>query len=196
VGIYLPAIYTGEGARGHRDWLQGAGWEGASPLGGSFVSDDIQDYYVTPWDVGCDQGIRFDHDFIGRGALEQMADRPHRRKVWLVWDDEDAARVMASSLFGGDKRAKYLKIPNAGYATWQYDEVRTGDRLVGLTFRTCYTVNIGHVASLAMIDEAEARDGAEMTITWGEADGGASRPTIDRHAQTTVRATISTRSPA
>ena len=150
---------------------------------------------MTPWDVGLGKPIRFDHDFIGRAALEELANRQHRRKAWLVWNDEDVARVMASSLFGGDQRAKYLKIPNAGYATWQYDEVRAGDRLVGLTFRTGYTVNMGHVASLATIDEA-VRDGAEVTITWGEADGGASRPTIDRHAQTTVRATISTRSPA
>ena len=57
-------------------------------------------------------------------------------------------------------------------------------------------MNIGHVASLAVIDEAEARDGAEVTITWGEPDGGASRPTTERHVQTTVRATISTQPPA
>jgi vanillate/3-O-methylgallate O-demethylase len=59
--------------------------------------------------------------------------------------------------------------------------VRAGNRLVGLTTRTGYTVNIGHVTSLASIDEAEASDGAEVTITWGEPDGGASRPTTDRH---------------
>ena len=41
-----------------------------------------------------------------------------------------------------------------------------------------------------MIDEAEARDGAEVTVTWGEPDGGASRPTTERHVQTTVRAMI------
>jgi vanillate/3-O-methylgallate O-demethylase len=74
--------------------------------------------------------------------------------------------------------------------------VRAGDRLVGLTTRTGYTVNIGHVASLATIDEAEARDGAEVTVTWGEPDGGVSRPTTERHVQTTVRATIRTQSPA
>jgi vanillate/3-O-methylgallate O-demethylase len=195
-GTYLPAFFTGEGGRGHREWLPGAGWEGSGSLGGSFVSDDIRDYYLTPWDGGYDRVIRFDHDFTGRAALEQATDRPHRRKVWLVWNDEDAARIMASSLFGGDKRAKYLRLPQAAYVSWQYDEVRAGDRLVGLTTRTGYTVNIGHVASLATIDEAQARDGAEVTITWGEPDGGASRPATERHVQTTVRATVSTQSPA
>jgi vanillate/3-O-methylgallate O-demethylase len=191
-GAYLPAIFTGEGARNHREWLRGAGWEGTASLGGSFVSDDVRDYYLTLWDGGYNRVIRFDHDFTGRAALERMADRPHRRKVWLVWNDEDAARVIASSLFGGDKRAKYLRVPNGAYVSWQYDEVRAGDRLIGLATRTGYTVPIGHVASLAMIDESEARDGAEVTITWGEPDGGASRPTTDRHVQTTVRASITT----
>jgi glycine cleavage system aminomethyltransferase T len=172
--------------------LRGAGWEGSGSLGGSFVSDDIRDYYLTPWDGDYNRVIRFDHDFIGRGALERMTDRPHRRKAWLTWNDEDAARVMASSLFDGDDRAKYLRIPTAAYVSWQYDEVRAGDRFVGMTTRTGYTVNLGHLTSLAVIDEAEVRDGAEVTITWGEPDGGASRPTTERHVPTTVRATIST----
>ena len=73
-----------------------------------------------------------------------MYDEPHRRKVWLIWNDDDVARVMAGSLFGGEKRAKYLTLPQGGYVTLQYDEVRAGDRLVGLSSRTSYTVNIGH----------------------------------------------------
>jgi vanillate/3-O-methylgallate O-demethylase len=193
---YVPAIHTGEGAKGHREWLRGAGFEGTASLGGSFVSDDIRDCYVTPWDFGYDRVIRFDHDFIGRSALERMKDQPHRRKVWLVWNDDDVARVMASSLFGEQKRAKYLNIPTAGYVTYLYDEVRAGGRVIGLSSRTGYTANIGHVASLAAIDESEVRDGAEVTVSWGEPDGGASRPTTERHVQVPVRATISTQPPA
>ena len=193
---YVPAVYTGEGAQGHREWLRGAGWEGGASLGGSFVSDDIRDYYLTPWDIGYDRVVRFDHDFTGRPALEQMKDQPHRRKVWLIWNDDDVARVMAGSLFGGQQRAKFLKLPVGGYVTLQYDEVRAGDRLVGLSSRTSYTVNIGHVASLATIDEDQVRDGAEVTVTWGEPDGGASRPTTERHVQVPVRATIATQPPA
>jgi vanillate/3-O-methylgallate O-demethylase len=196
LGHYVPAIYTGEGAESHREWLRGAGWEGTASIGGSFVSDDIRDYYLTPWELGYGRVVRFDHDFIGRSALEKMKDRPHRRKVWLIWNDDDVAGVMAGSLFGGAKRAKYLKAPNATYVTFQYDEVRVGDRVVGLSNRVGYTVNIGHFASLAVIDEPVARDGAEVTVIWGEPDGGASRPTTERHVQVPVRATVSTQPPA
>ena len=77
---------------------------------------------LTPWDFGYDRVVRFDHDFTGRAALETMKDQPHRRKVWLIWNDDDVARVMAGSLFGAEKRAKYLTLPLAGYVTLQYDE--------------------------------------------------------------------------
>jgi len=33
-----------------------------------------------------------------------MVDKPHRRKVWLKWHDEDAAKVMTSHFFGGSER--------------------------------------------------------------------------------------------
>jgi glycine cleavage system aminomethyltransferase T len=195
-GQYVPAIYTGEGTRGHREWLRGAGFEGSASLGGSFVSDDIRHYYLTPMELGYGRVIRFDHDFVGRAALEQMRDRPQRRKVWLIWNDDDVARVMAGSLFEEDKRPKYLGIPSGGYVTWMYDEVRVGDRLAGLSGKSAYTVNIGHLASLAVVDERDARDGAEVTITWGEPDGGASRTTTEPHVQTMIRATVSTQPPA
>jgi vanillate/3-O-methylgallate O-demethylase len=193
---FVPAIYTGEATREYRESLQGTDFEGTASLGGSFVSDDIRDYYLTPWDIGYDRVVRFDHDFTGRAALEKMKDQPHRQKVWLIWNDDDVANLMAGSLFGGDKRAKYLRLPTGSYVTLLYDEVRAGDRLVGLSSRTSYTVNVGHVASVATIDEAEIRDGAEVTVTWGEPDGGASRPTTERHVQVPVRATVSTQPPA
>ena len=61
-------------------------------LGGSFYSNDIRDYYLTPWDLGYGSLVKFDHDFVGRAALEKMADAPQRKKVTFVWDGEDLAR--------------------------------------------------------------------------------------------------------
>ncbi len=53
----------------------------------------IEDYYLTPWDLGYGHILKFDHEFIGREALEAKAKEPHRRKVTLVWNPEDVARV-------------------------------------------------------------------------------------------------------
>ena len=90
----LPAVYTGEGLKAYREWLPASGYEGSASLGGSFVSTDIEDYYLTPWDLGYGHLVKFDHDFVGREALEAMADGEHRTKVTLVLNDEDVTRTI------------------------------------------------------------------------------------------------------
>ena len=69
----LPAVYSGEKMKPFREWLTMKSYEAAASLGGSFVSDNIEDYYLTPWDLGYGGFVKFDHDFIGREALEKMA---------------------------------------------------------------------------------------------------------------------------
>ena len=72
--------------KSYREWLPADGYEGTGSLGGSFVSDDISDYYLTPHDLGYWPFVKFDHDFIGREALLEMADRPRWKKVTLAWN--------------------------------------------------------------------------------------------------------------
>src|SRR5208282_4279416 len=104
----LPAIYTGEKLKAYREWLPAGGYEGfAGTLGGSFVSESIEDYYLTPYELGYGHMVRFDHDFIGREALEAMDKPSQRRKVTLAWNKEDAGRI-AASLFTDEIPAKGL----------------------------------------------------------------------------------------
>jgi vanillate/3-O-methylgallate O-demethylase len=197
IPVMVPAIYNQDEMKPYREYLPGFSAEGALPLEGSFVSDDIEDYYVYPWDLGYGSLLRFDHDFIGRSALEERADAPHRRKVWLHWNGEDVARVWCDSLFGTGDRPKIISIPNLNPATTYYDTVLKDDRPIGVSTWGGYTVNIRRVVTLAVIDEAEARDGADVEVVWGEPDGGAGRALSEpHHAQTSIRATINTRPPA
>jgi vanillate/3-O-methylgallate O-demethylase len=192
IGRAVPAVYSGESTERYRRYLKADGIEAQASLVGSFDAATIEDYYVTPWDLGYDRIVKFDHEFVGREALQELANRPRRRKVWLRWNDDDFARVFAAGLFGGERRTKYLTVPTADYGTFQYDSVLAGDRVVGISNRVGYTVNVGHWMSLALIDEAEAVDGREVTVVWGEPDGGAARVTIEGHVQAEVRAAIST----
>ncbi len=185
----MPAIYTGEAMKPYREWLNASGFEANASLGGSFYSDHIEDYYQTPWDLGYGKHIKFDHDFIGRAALEKMADQPHRRKVWLKWNDEDVLKVFASQLGSGD-RFKYMEIPNAYYSTLPFDTVLDGACRVGLSTYTVYTSNVRSWFSLAMIDE-DVADGSEVTVVWGEEDGGSAKPIVEHHLQTNIRAKVS-----
>ena len=185
----MPAIYSGEAMKPYREWLSESGFEANASLGGSFYSDNIEDYYQTPWDLGYGKHINFDHDFIGREALEKMVDQPHRRKVWLRWNDEDVQEVFKSQLGAGD-RFKYMEVPNAYYSILPFDKILADDSVVGLSTYTVYTSNIRSWFSLAMVDESVA-DGAEVTVVWGEEDGGSRKPKVERHVQTNIRATVS-----
>ena len=72
----LPAIYTGQALKAYREWLKPTSYEAMASLGGSFTSTNISDYYLTPWDLGYGQFVKFDHDFVGRAALEKLAAKP------------------------------------------------------------------------------------------------------------------------
>ncbi|HNC23255.1 MAG TPA: hypothetical protein PLU52_03545 [Opitutaceae bacterium] len=185
----MPAIYAGEAMKPYREHLPADGFEANASLGGSFDSPRIEDYYQTPWDLGYGRHVKFDHEFIGRAALEKLADQPHRRKVWLRWNEEDVLRIYASQLRPGT-RFKYMEMPNAYYSILPFDTVRAGGRQVGLSTYTVYTANVRGWFSLAMLDENVA-DGSEVSLVWGEANGGSLKPSVERHAQTEVRATVS-----
>jgi glycine cleavage system aminomethyltransferase T len=186
----MPAVFTGEGMEKYRAWLSADGFEANASLGGSYYAENIEDYYQTPWDLGYGRHIKFDHDFIGRAALEKMVDEPHREKVWLVWNTEDVLRVIGSQFGAEGPRYKRIEFPGAQYSTVPFDEVKKDGKLVGLSTYNCYTANVRQVFSLAMIDADAAVDGAEYILTWGEKDGGSSKPTVERHEQTEIRVTL------
>ena len=185
----LPAIYSGEAMKPYREWLGADSFEANLSLGGSLVSDDVEDYYLTPYDIGYGHIVRFDHDFIGRAALEAKKDRPHRHKITLRWNRDDVVRVFASMFNEGD-RYKYMDMPASHYATCPYDLVSKDGAPVGLSHYPVYTSNVAGWISLALVDEAVATLGTEVTITWGEPDGGTRKPTVERHVQTEIGATV------
>ncbi|NJC06662.1 syringate O-demethylase [Sphingomonas kaistensis] len=185
----LPAIYTGEALRPYREWLGANSYEAKASIGGSFVPDSVEGYYLTPWDLGYGLFVKFDHDFIGREALEAMADKPHRKKVTLALDNEDVMRVMSSALQKGD-RAKFMEFPSAVYAMHPFDQVLIDGKLVGLSTWIGYSSNEGRMLTLAMLDADHAEPGTQVTLLWGEPDGGTRKPTVERHVQTEIRATV------
>ncbi len=185
----LPAIYTGEALKPYREWLGANSYEGKCSIGGSYVPDSIEGYYLTPWDLGYGPFVKFDHDFIGRNALEKLAEQPKRRKVTLALDNADVMRVMSSMLTAGD-RAKALELPSAVYAMHPYDSVLKDGKQIGISTWIGYTANGGKFLTLAMLDEAFAEPGTEVSLLWGEPNGGTSKPTVERHVQVEIKALV------
>jgi glycine cleavage system aminomethyltransferase T len=186
----MPAIYTGEKMKKYREWLPANTYEAIASLGGSYYSDDITDYYLTPWDLGYGPIVKFDHDFIGREALEKIAANPKRTKVTLALNDEDVTRALGT-MFQKTNRAKYFDFPSAVYATLPYDKVLREGEMVGISTWIGYSSNEGKMLTLAMLDNEHSEPGQEVTLVWGEEGGGSSKPTVERHVQTEIRAIVS-----
>lgn len=186
----MPAIYSGEKMKAYREWLPAGGYEARASLGGSFYSDNIEDYYLTPYDLGYAHVVKFDHDFIGREALEIMAGKPARRKVTLALNNEDVTQAIGT-MFRKDGRAKYFDFPSAVYSTLPYDRVLKDGKTIGISTWCGYSFNEGKMLTLAILDPAHAEAGNEVTFVWGEEGGGTAKPTVERHVQTQIRAIVS-----
>src|SRR5678815_5639295 len=187
----LPAFFTGDSQmmQDYRAWASGKSYAGTCSIGGSYVPDSIEGYYLTPWDIGYGHIVKFDHDFLGREALERMANETHKTKVTLALDNEDVMRVMSSVLSKGD-RAKYFEFPSAVYAMHPFDTVKCDGKEIGVSTWIGYSSNEGKMLSLAMINTEHSEPGTEVTFVWGEEGGGSTKPTVERHKQLEIRATV------
>jgi vanillate/3-O-methylgallate O-demethylase len=187
----LPAIYTGDKLKAYREWLGADSYEATGSLGGSFVSGNIEDYYLNPWELGYGPFVKFDHDFHGREVLEKLNPESQRKKVTLAWNAEDMAKIFAS-LFNPDaEHYKFFDLPLANYANSNYDRVvDAGGRGIGVSMFTGYSYNEKSALSLATVDH-EIPVGTELRVVWGEPAGGTKKTTVEPHKQIEVRAVVS-----
>jgi vanillate/3-O-methylgallate O-demethylase len=186
----LPAVYTGEKMRKYREWLPANGYEGSGSIGGSFVSDNMEDYYLTPHALGYGPFVKLDHDFAGREALEKLAQEPQRKKVTFAWNGEDMAAIYASLFRPGEQCYKFFDLPIANYASATYDAVLMGGKVVGYSMFGGYSFNERTALSLGVVD-SDVNIGDVLTLLWGEEKGGTRKTTVERHKQLEVRVTVS-----
>jgi vanillate/3-O-methylgallate O-demethylase len=186
----LPAVYTGAKMKPYREWLPGNGYESVASLGGSFVASRVEDYYTSPHELGYASFMRFDHDFIGKEALQAMDGKPKRKKVTFAWQNEDVARILTSIFAPPGENFKVIELPLANYASSSFDKVMSGSKLVGASMFSGYTWNERKMLSLGFVDERYAKPGTQLTLVWGEEDGGTKKTTVERHKQTEIQVTV------
>ena len=180
----VPGIFHQPELQAYREWLP-VGRAGV--IAGSLASDDIIDFYTTPYDLSYGKVVNFNHEFIGAEALKARAEG-HRQKVTLVWNSQDVQRVVASAWTDGP-RYKHLNIPKGRYGLFQMDRVEVGGAQVGISMDCGYLVNEKLMVSLAVVDAAVAETGSEVEVVWGEAPNTA-KLQVEPHEQTTLRATV------
>jgi len=186
----LPGIYTGGGMIAeYRDWLGADSYEAAGSIGGSYVSDDISDYYVNPFELGYGFYIGWKKDdFIGKDALTKMKDGPNRKKVTFEWNKEDVLKIIASGLEQGTP-FKWIDFPQPNYASSSADMVMQGDKMMGMSMFNGYSWNERCFLSLGVVD-ASIEVGDVLTMKWGEPEQ-TGKTSAESHQDTEIRVRVS-----
>ena len=150
----------------------GGGWKWPPVLAGS-MGQDVKLRYRNPVELSWAKMIKFDHDFVGRAALEKEVAHPQRKMVTLEWNVDDIMDVHRSQFEPGEH---YLPIdtPSHSYPTqgagqkyWAY-QVLKGGKLVGISSGRAYSYYYRQMISLCSIDVAEGDMGNEVAVLWGE----------------------------
>src|ERR1700744_6487875 len=80
-------------------------------------------------------------------------------------------------------------MPLANYSSTSADAVYKNGKRVGMSMFTGYSWNERAQLSLAVIDgQIQNKEG--LTLVWGEENGGASKPPVERHKQKEVRVRV------
>ena len=140
------------------------------------MGDDLQARFVTPYDVGWDFLIKYNHDFIGKEALLEMSKKPQKKCVTLEWNAEDVAEVFATMLSPGEEPCEDITKPCAleyyfcvrefGFE-YRADKVLAADKEIGITSGKIISYTYNSMISLAFISAEYAKEGTELEILWG-----------------------------
>ncbi len=186
----LPGIYSGDGMmQEYRDYLGADSYEAVGSIGGSYVSDNIADYYVNPFELGYGFYIGWKKDdFIGRAALAAMKNAPNRKKVTFEWNKEDVLAVIASGFEDGIPM-KWIDFPQPNYASSSADMVLQDGKMMGMSMFNGYSYNERCFLSLGVVDQS-VQEGDVLTLKWGEPDD-TGKTAAERHRQADIRVRVS-----
>lgn len=185
----LPAIFDDdERLRGYREQLNTGMVKSIWSPGGSYNPESISDFYLEPAELGYGKLVDFNHDFMGKEALEEKNDQPDRRKVTLVWDVDDVVDVFRSSFEDGETY-RYMEFPTLWSTHSYFNEVKKDRSTIGVSKFAGYTANERALLSLAVLDREYIDPGTEVTVVWGEARNNPN-PTVESHVLKDIRATV------
>lgn len=154
----------------------GAGYYNMNRILLGSVGQDVEKRFKNPYQCGWGHKVKFDHDFVGRNALEKIAQEDKTRLVTLEWNADDVADIYASQFRGGDVEPYYNidDRPNDIYFNVQgfefyyhADLVFSDGKEIGTSAGRLKSVYYKRMISLGFIDKEYAVEGKELTVLWG-----------------------------
>ena len=122
------------------------------------------------------------------GLRSWVSDAPGAVDRSFEW--HDVAKVWRSMLDPGKDHYKYIDLPLSNYGSASFDKIVHKGKTVGALMFAGYSYNERSMLSLGIVDP-NVQLGDEVTLVWGEPDGGTKKVTVERHKQLNVRATVS-----
>ena len=140
-----------------------------APLTGSIDPADVRARMRTPQEVNWAWMGKFNHDFVGREAMEAEAAAPRRKTVILKWNSEDLVEIFASQFEQGEP-FKFVEFPVAPQqpAGGHADLVTKDGEPVGISSAAVYSFYYREMLSQTTIDLDQAVIGNEVVVHWGD----------------------------
>lgn len=138
-------------------------------LTGSTAPSDWRARMRTPSENGWGWMAKFDHDFIGRPAVEAEVANPKRTIVTLRWNPEDVVDIFTSLVKPGEEY-KTLELPCTPQAPAgsHADHVIKDGKNVGISSAVVYSYYYREFLTLCTIDIDQAHIGNEVIVEWGD----------------------------
>ena len=140
-------------------------------LSGS-MGKDIGLRYRNPVELGWGGLVKFDHDFIGREALEKEVANPRRKMVTLAWNNEDIMDVYRSQLRDGEPFVFMELVADYSYtlgnSDLHADQVLKEGKVVGISSGRMFSPYYREMISLCSIDSIFSVLGTDVSVLWGE----------------------------
>lgn len=170
IHFYYPFLLNGEGMKQYV--IDHHGWNPQFCQYNFYgsASYDIQNAFVTPFDVKWDYLINWNHDFIGKEALLKLKENPPRTVVTLEWNAEDIGKVFATQ-FVKKSVLPFDDISNIADGAMRdffvISKVMSENKMVGVASGRTRDYYHNAMISLAFIDRSIAEEGKELTVIWG-----------------------------
>lgn len=178
IGLHYLLPYF-ESSEGMTAWMWEHPMEASFSLNmrfGGSVGDDLQTRFMTPFDVGWGFLVKFNHEFPGRAALEEIAKNPPRTCVTLEWNAEDVGKVFATRFVPGEEPADDIT-PLADFGIvesmfmggfeYRADKVLAEGKEIGISTGRIQSYAYNAMISLGFISPEYAQEGTELELIWG-----------------------------
>ena len=166
--FWYPFMTSGEGLA---SFMQQGGGDHTVYTGSA--SDNVENFYVTPFDLKWDYLISFEKEkFIGKEALSELAKKPARTMVTLEWNTEDVGDVFMSQFRGTDVKPydaieHTSSLSDASQGGVRGDYVLVDGKKIGVATGKTYAFFERRMVSLASLDQEYAKEGTEVVVLWG-----------------------------